>query len=205
MANVKKEIIEEIIKVAKRMDTLQMMNVYSGNISVYDDGLLYVTPTTKSKADYTPDMIAVIDDEGNQIAGTCKPTSEYKMHRAIYPLRDDIHAVIHTHSPFLTAFAVDSMPVKCDGYAEAIMLLGEVPVAPYGQPGTTEIYKGVEPLIQDHNVVLLENHGVLAVGDTLEKAAFRAEGAEAVAKVIAYAKLLGTPKPIPEEELAKLR
>ncbi len=202
---IKQEILDEIVEVAKRMDRLGLMNTYEGNISVKCDGLLYVTPTSKSKASLTPNMIAVIDQEGNQVAGDCKPTSEYKMHSNIYPMRDDIGAVIHCHSPFLTAYAICNMPLKSDCYPEAIMLLKDVPVAPYGKPGTDEIYAGVKPLIQNRNVVLLANHGVLAVGPNLLTAANRAEAAEEVAKVLTIASKIGTPCPLPPEELNRLR
>lgn len=203
MANVKVEIIDEIIEVAKRMDRLGLMNAFSGNISVYDDGLYYVTPTGKSKANYTRDMICVLDEEGNQIAGSYKYTSEFKMHRAVYPMRSDIKAVIHTHSPFLTAYAVASKDFIVDCYAEAIMM-GGAPVCAYGQPGTDAIYADVEGKIQNHNVVLLENHGVLAVGESLQSAANRAECFESAAKVVTIANLIGGAKPIAEDELKKL-
>ena len=204
MVNVKTEIIDEIIEVAKRMDRLGLMNAFSGNISVHDEGLYYVTPTGKSKANYTRDMICVLDEDGNQVAGSYKPTSEFKMHKGVYPMRSDIKAIIHTHSPFLSAYAVCGKDFMPDSYAEAIMMGGAV-VAPYGQPGTDAIYAGVEPLIQNHNCILLKNHGVLAVGESLTSAANRAECFEAAAKVMTIANMIGTPDPICEEELAKIR
>jgi len=203
MTEIKVEIIDEIIAVAKRMDDLRLMNPFSGNISVYDDGYYYVTPTSKSKATYTRDMICVLDSEGKQIAGSCKPSSEIKMHLGVYPMRSDIKAIIHTHSPFLTGYAICGKDFKTDSYAEAIMMGGAVLVH-YGQPGTDAIYAGIGDVINDYNCFLLKNHGVLTVGENLTSAANRAECFEAAAKVMTIAKLIGEPDPIPADELAKL-
>lgn len=202
---ISREVIEEIVEVAKRMDFLGMMNTYEGNISVKKDGLLYVTPTSKSKAKLTPEMVAVLNEDGEQIAGDCKPTSEYPMHKNVYTMREDIGAVIHCHSPYLTAYAICNKPLISDCYPEAIMLLKDVPVAPYGKPGTDEIYAGVRELIQTRNVVLLANHGVLSVGPTLLTACNRMESAEAIAKVLSIAEQIGTPQPLPAEEIERLR
>ena len=204
MSRIDMKVVEEIIEVAKRMDRLGMMNTFEGNISVKKDGLLYVTPTSHSKATLTPEMIAVLNEKGEQIAGECKPTSEYPMHSHVYLMRDDIGAVIHCHSPYLTAYAICNKPLYTDAYPEAIMLLKDIPVAPYGKPGTDEIYAGVKELIQDRNVVLLANHGVICVGPNLQRAAARMESAEAIAKIVTIATQVGTPCPLPPVEIERL-
>lgn len=200
-----KKIIKEILEIAKLMDEKGMVNTYEGNISVKKDNLIYITPSSKSKAKLTKKMIAVVDENGDQIYGEYKPSSEFPMHSHTYLMRDDINAIIHCHSPFLTAYAICNKKVITKCYPEMIMLLKDIPVAPYGKPGTNEIYSGVEPLIKDRNVILLANHGVLCVGPNLATVFNRLESAEAIAKVLTIAEKIGKPVELPEKELARLK
>ena len=200
-----KKIIKEILEIAKQMDEKGMVNTYEGNISVKKDNLIYITPSSKSKAKLTKNMIAVVDENGDQIYGDFKPSSEFPMHSNTYLMRDDINAIIHCHSPFLTAYAICNKKVETKCYPEMIMLLIDIPVAPYGKPGTNEIYSGVEPLIKNRNVILLANHGVLCVGPNLATVFNRLESAEAIAKVLTIAEKVGKPVELPEKELARLK
>lgn len=196
-------VIKEIIDVAKRMDEKTLVNTYEGNISIKKDDLIYITPTQRSKASYTDEMIAVIDEDGNQISGECKPSSEFPMHKNVYSMRNDINAIIHCHSPYLTAHALCNKPLFCRSYPEMISLLKDVPIAPYGKPGTDEIYQGIKPLIQERNLILLANHGVLCVGPNVFTALNRLEAGEAIAKVLTIAESIGTPIDLPEYEIAR--
>ena len=196
-------VIHEIIAVAKRMDDKNLVNTYEGNISIKKDGLIYITPTQKSKASYTDNMIAVIDEDGNQVGGDFKPSSEFPMHSHVYLMREGINAIIHCHSPYLTAYAICNKPLTSKAYPEMLGLLKDVPVAAYGKPGTDEIYQDVKPLIQDRNLVLLANHGVLCVGPNLFTTLNRMEAAEAIAKVLTLANTVGTPADLPDSEIAR--
>ncbi len=198
------EVIEQMIRYGARMDALGLVDAFSGNLSVLHDGLLYVSPTGKSKATYTYDSISVMDPQGRQVHGKYAPTSEYKMHRAVYGMRGDIGAVVHTHSPYLTAYAIRGKPVSSKAYTGLMMIFGEIPVLPYGQPGTEKIYAGLEELLQTHHAVLLQNHGALLVGRDLEQAVNRAEAAESIAKTVFLSELMGGGTPLSDEEIAKI-
>ncbi|MBR3355445.1 MAG: class II aldolase/adducin family protein [Oscillospiraceae bacterium] len=201
---INRAIIDQMIRLAARMDSLGLVDAFSGNLSVMDNGLLYVSPTGKSKATYTTDSVAVIDSCGNQIHGLFAPTSEYKMHRAVYSMRDDIGAVVHTHSPYLTSYAIRGKPVFSKAYTGLMMIFGEIPVLPYGQPGTDKIYEGLQELLQTHHAVLLKNHGALVVGKDLEQAVNRAEAAESIAKTVFLSEMFGEPTALPDTEIAKI-
>jgi L-fuculose-phosphate aldolase len=202
---ISQEAMNDIIESAHMMETKELMNAFEGNISVKRDGLLYITPTGKSKALLTPSSIAVIDEEGNQIAGDFKPSSEYPMHSGIYALREGVGAVAHAHTPYLTAYAICNKEFTCNCYPEFMAHFKEIKVAPYGAPGTQDIYTGVGPIIKDHYVVLLANHGVLAIGSTALKACNRLDAAEASAKLMAIVHQIGTPVPLPESEIKRIR
>jgi L-fuculose-phosphate aldolase len=207
MHRIKPEIIEEIIYIGKEMDRKGMVNAYEGNISYKDreEGLMYITPSGKRKIELVPDMIAVIDGEGHQIAGKFKPSSETPMHTRSYELRPDANACIHCHSPYLTAYALCRKPVVCNCYSEFIMLTGgDIPVVPYGKPGTLEIVEKLGPFIKRRNIVLLANHGSLCVGPDLKTAFNRLDSAERIAMILSYAKRVGEPQDLDDYEIARL-
>lgn len=194
-------LIHEVIQVAKRLDSKSLVNTFEGNISTKRDGLLYITPTTRNKGLLTEEMIAVIDKNGKQISGNCKPTSELPMHTQTYLMRDDIGGVIHCHPPFLTAYALCNKPVETKAYPEMMGNFTRFEVAPYGRPGTDDIYKGVTPLIQRHqDIVLLGNHGVLVVGKTVTDAMNKLEAAEAITKVVFLSNILGKQVDLSKDE-----
>lgn len=195
-----KELINRVLTVAKRLDEKNLVNTFEGNISAKKDGLIYITPTTKNKALLTEEMIAVIDEDGKQIGGNCRPTSELPMHIDTYKIRGDIGGVVHCHPTFLTAHAICNKPVETKGYPEMMANFKVFEVAPYGRPGTEEILKGAIPIFEHSDVVLLGNHGVLAVGRTVEDAMNKVEAAEAITKALYYANLVGTPMDLSEDE-----
>lgn len=160
------EIKKDIVEVAQMMNRKGLVGAYEGNISVKDEGRLYLTPSGQSKELLSEGKIIVTDLEGKLLEGQLKPTSETPMHTKCYQLRPDINAVVHCHAPYATAFAQACIPIENRVSPEFMMLFGKVPVVPYGRPGTLHIIDGLEDYIKDYDVVLLANHGVLAVGKT---------------------------------------
>lgn len=195
-----RELINRVLEVAKRLDEKNLVNAFEGNISAKKDGIVYITPTGKNKALLTEDMIAVIREDGTQIGGNCRPTSELPMHLETYQIRPDIGGVVHCHPTFLTAHAICNKPVETKGYPEMMANFKVFEVAPYGRPGTEEILKGAIPIFEHSDVVLLGNHGVLAVGSTVEDAMNKVEAAEAITKALYYAQALGQPVDLDETE-----
>jgi L-fuculose-phosphate aldolase len=196
--------IEEVIEVAKRLDDKGLVNAFEGNISIKRDGLLYITPTGKSKATLTPEKICVIDEDGKQIGGIFEPTSELKMHRAVYGMRDNIGGVVHAHPPFMTAYAMAGIPIQSKCHAEMIWDHKVIEIAPYGRPGSDAIYAGVKPILdKGRDILLLSNHGVLSVGTDVFAALNKLESVENAAKILTIAKFVGDGKyaDLPDEEV----
>ena len=127
------DVFAEIIDIGAKMEENKLVNSAEGNISIKRDGLLYITPSRHSKKTLTNDVIAVIDEDGNQIWGSMKPSSETPMHRAAYGIHEGTNAVIHCHAPYLTAYAICNMPLKFDCHPELICHLKDIPCAPYPQ------------------------------------------------------------------------
>lgn len=200
-------VIQDIIDVAKRLDDKGLVNAFEGNVSVKKDGYLYITPSGKSKVTLTPEKICVFDETGKQISGIYEPSSELKMHRAVYEMRDNIGGVVHAHPAFLTAYAMCGKPLESKCHAEMIWDHKVIEVAPYGRPGSDDIYKGVKPILdKGRDLLLLANHGVLSVGTDVFAALNKLESVENAAKILTIAKIVGDGKyaDLPEEEVQVL-
>ena len=116
------------------------------------------------------------------------------MHLRIYALRPDVRAVCHAHPPVATGFATAGRPLDSAVLGEAVILLGAVPLAPYGAPGTHDLPDSIAPFIPHANAVLLANHGVVAFGGDLRTAVERMELVEHSARVVLVAELAGGAK-----------
>jgi len=197
--------IREVMAVSKRLDEKGMVNAFEGNISAKSkkDGYIYITPTGKNKALYSEDMIAVIDENGEWIGGTSKPTSELPMHFNTYKMRDGkgIGGVVHAHPTFLTAYSLCLKEVETRAYPEMMGNFRKFQVAPYGRPGEPDIYEAAAPYFEaGQDIVILGNHGVLVVGDTTTDAMNKLEAAESIAQTLYYANQIGQQQDLDPKE-----
>jgi L-fuculose-phosphate aldolase len=177
----------------------------SGNLSVrLDSERLLVTPTGVSKGLVKSADMVVVDLDGRLLAGSRKVTSELPMHLAIYRERADVSAVVHSHPPISTAFACSGRALDQILCQEAIMTVGVVPLAAYATTGTTEVAESMQPFLQGHEAILLENHGVVSFGETLGEAFMKMETVEHLAHVALVAYQLGTARPLGEVRVQQL-
>ncbi len=195
---------QTIVEIAKIMDQKNLVNTYEGNLSIKQDDKILITPSGQSKASLTIEMIAVIDETGRQFEGRLRYSSEFLLHVAAYRYREDIRAAIHSHAPYLTSFALNNKPIESNAYPEMINLFGKIPVVPYGTPGTEEIAAEMGPFISQSNVVLLANHGVLAVGVDLYDAFNLTQAAESIAHILTLAHNLGEVRDLTPEQVARV-
>ena len=163
-----------------------LVNSLEGNLSVIDrqTGNIYITPSHKAKCFLTPEQICVVNSDGIQIGGTGKKSSEYFLHEAAYQARQDIGAVIHCHSPYLTAFAFAYRDFETDSNTFLHQLFGTIRCMPYGEHGTHGVHEGIEEALDGRPVALLGGHGVVCVGTDLEDAIGLMEAAENYAKTL---------------------
>lgn len=171
-----------------------------GNISVRVPGGLIVTP---SRVQYdlmeTSDFVTVSDD-GAVLAGTRLPSSETEIHRALMNKKQDVTAIIHSHSPYATAVSClhESIPPFVEDLVQIIG--GRVNCAPYVPAGQHKrIAEAVAGAIGEENAVLLANHGVICCGRTLDEAFVASQILEKAAMMMLAAGALGKVIPIPDE------
>ncbi len=206
VANRINDIKKEVVYYAKLMDEKGMVNTLEGNLSILDreTGELYITPSGTRKRFLDEDMIAVVKD-GEQIAGSVKRSSEYLLHEAALNARPDCNAVAHIHAPYLTAYAYCGKDISMKCSTTFALVFGEkIPCLPYGEAGTVHIADGIEEAIKNHDLVLLGNHGVVAVGKTMEDAVKIIEAAEEVLRIYHITQGIGEVKNIPEDKWLSL-
>ena len=176
-----------------------------GNLSVrLDERRILVTPSGKCKGRIAPEELLITDPCGDVVHGAGRPSSEMLMHLLFYRSRPDVHAICHAHPPTATGFAAARRALEAPVLPEIIVGLGKIPLASYGTPGTWEVCAGLEPLVQNYDAILLENHGVVTCGPDLETAFQRMETVEQFAKVMLTAELLGGAHLLPRAEVQKL-
>ena len=134
--------------------------------------------------------------EGKQIAGKRKRTSEILLHLAIYKARPDVKAVIHSHPPHATAFAIAGVELPTCIHPEAEVFLGAVKTAKYVTPGDTRLGESILPYVKDSNTILLQNHGMVLFEPDLEDAYYKLEIVDAYARILILAKQIGSIRPL---------
>ena len=167
----------------------------SGNMSAYcrAENIMYITPTSVRYETMKPDDVVAMRLDGTVLGGEKQPSSEWRMHAAVYRAFPDTGAVFHTHSPHATAFAVVHRPIPATLIEMHFFLGGDVPCAKYARPGTDAVGENAAAVLAGKGGCLLENHGVLVVGRDLDEAYLRAEYIEDAAKIYILANTLGTP------------
>ena len=193
----------EIIRVGRKLWERQYVDGNGGNISARL-GSRYVlcTPTMLSKGDLEPSDICFLDLEGNLLAGERSRTSELLLHLEIYKANERARAVLHCHPPYATAFALTGTVPPNGLIPEYEVFIGPAAVAPYETPGTQAFAETVLPFVQDHNTILLTNHGVVCWSDTVTHAEYLAEILDTYCKTYLIAKQIGEPLNfIPENKI----
>lgn len=201
------ELREEICDICHKMWQLGWVAANDGNVSAkLPDGTFLATPTGISKSFITPEKLVRIDSTGKVLEALegYKPSSEIKMHLKCYADRDDVGGVLHAHPPVATGFAVANKPLDEYSMIETVIAIGSVPVTPYGTPSTDEVPKAIEPYLQEHDVMLLQNHGALAVGSDVLTAYYRMETLELFAKISLNAHLIGGAQELSKENIDRL-
>ncbi|MEZ4462846.1 MAG: class II aldolase/adducin family protein [bacterium] len=179
---------------------------HEGNLTVrYANGRFLSTPTAFSKGDVRERDLIEVDAERNVVRGFRRPFSEFSLHLAAYAARPDVVAVIHAHPPAATAMSVIGRGLMRPIIAESVVSLGPVvPCSAFFLPGSSDESATVSQMAQRFDVFFLGNHGVLALGDSLEQAFLRLEYAEHLADIEARAIRIGEPRYLTWQQIQPL-
>jgi len=195
----------EITEAGRRLWRDGLVAHTDGNISVrLDDEWVLITPSGVNKGALKPHQILKVRLCDGSTDGNGKPSVETPIHIAIYRIRPDINAVVHAHPPYATAFAAAGIALTEPVFPEMIVRFGEIPLVPYATPGTDRLAELVAEAMKDHDAVLLQNHGAVTAGRTLEEACGLMEALEWTAKGLWLAKAMGNAIPLTPTEIARL-
>lgn len=186
---------EELVECCVRLLDKGLLTQTSGNLSVrLSRHTMAITPTSLEYDRMQPDDIVVCDMDGTVRRGTRSPSSETPLHAAVYQHRDDISAIVHTHSKNATTLAILGMPIPAVHYIIASLGTTTIPVAPYATYGTPELAASVRDTFEAPCLaVLIANHGMVAGGRTLKQAADGAETTEILADYYYRGLTVGQP------------
>ncbi len=201
-----KQARKAIIDIGQRMYVRNFVAANDGNISVKTgDNEVWATPTGVSKGYMKKKMLVKVDLDGNILEGTYKPSSELKMHLRAYQENEDIKAVCHAHPLICTCYAIAGLPLSAPVLAEAVITLGDVPVAPYAELGSKEVPEAIAPYCHTHNGVLLANHGAVTWAGEPYAAYYRLESMEYYANILLITdKILGRQNLLTDDQVQRL-
>jgi L-fuculose-phosphate aldolase len=201
-----REIREEIIRYGKKAVQSGLTRGTGGNLSVCDraSGIMAITPSGVDYFEIQPEQIVLIDVQSGKITeGGAVPSSECDMHRIFYKYREDIDAVIHTHTVFAATIAVLNWSLPPLHYLVAYAGT-DVRCAKYATYGAVALAKNAFEAMEGRKAVLLANHGLLAGGANLAEAFTVTEEIEFCCELYYRAKCIGEPVLLPREEMERM-
>jgi L-fuculose-phosphate aldolase len=189
---------ERIVAAARRLAGGGQVTGTAGNLSERAGSLVAVTPTGAALDLLTPEQIAVVDLDGEQVDGDLRPTSELGLHLGVYR-RYGAGAVVHTHPPYATALScvLDELPVI---HYQLLALGGPVRVAPYATFGTDELAEATLDALEDRAAALMASHGAIAHGPDLDTAMAQSALLEWGCTLYWRAAAIGTPRALDSDQ-----
>ncbi len=185
MSNTIEDISERIVKAGRELHAHGLVRGTSGNISARIPGTdaFLIKPSGTRMGSLKAEELVLVDLQGNKIRGELNVSMETPIHAAIYRVRKDVQAVVHTHPPTATAFGIantEILPLQIELF---MLLPNGVPVVPFKAPGSKALAEAVQKKIADYDALILENHGIVTVGSTIEAACSLSEMVEEGAKI----------------------
>ena len=195
----------EIVKYGRRLVDSKLTKGTGGNLSVFNraEQLMAISPSGIDYYETQPEDVVVLNLAGEIIEGDKKPSSEVDLHRIFYQGRDDLDAIIHTHTVYATTLSCLRWELPAVHYLIAIAGKN-VRCADYATFGTQELAENAFKAMKDRRAVLLANHGLVAGAETLEKAFSITEEIEYVAELYYRTKGMGEPVILDDEEMAHM-
>ncbi len=171
-----------------------LTTISGGNISCRDDhGVMWITPGGVDKGTITGDDIIAVHPDGS-ISGRHRPSLETAFHARLYEVRDDIKAVIHAHAPSLSSFCIARIPPDTACFPQIFQECGKAVMSGYKMPGSRDLAEAIAvQAAEGAHIILLDNHGALAVGGSLQQALQRFEAVDVCAASLCYGTLTGLP------------
>jgi L-fuculose-phosphate aldolase len=196
---------EELVATARRMSELGLTPGMSGNVSVRTSTGMLVTPSGMPYGELVPDDAVEMREDGSMRGGQRTPSTEWQLHRDIYGARQDVQAIVHTHSLFCTTISCLRREIPAIHYMVVLAGSDAIPCAEYATFGSAQLALNAVTALRGGNACLLANHGMIALGSSLAQALRLAAEVETLASQYWHAVQLGTPHVLDHEELTRVR
>ncbi len=194
---------QTIIDIACRLEKAGLNKVAAGNVSIRSGGRFLITPSGMPPGRLRPRDIVEVDFDGYW-EGDVAPSSEWRFHRDILALRPEFGAVVHTHAPFCTTLAVLRRDIPAFHYMVAMAGGKDIRCAPYATFGSQELSDHAVAALEGRKACLLANHGMIACGETAEKALSLAIEVESLAEQYWRALQIGEPVILDDAEMDRV-
>ncbi|NVM18954.1 MAG: class II aldolase/adducin family protein [Candidatus Lokiarchaeota archaeon] len=191
-----------VVRGAQEIYSKGLVEDGEGNVSVrINKNEILVTPTSTKYNLLNPELIVHMDLDGNVIGSGKIPSTEVKMHLAVYKDRPKVKCVIHNHSPYVSMLSVlrKSIPILME--QQLIFLGGKILCTEITKAHTDEMGTSALKALGRNNAAILANHGAIICGKSLDHTVRFSVVLEKMAKVYWGALQIGEPLPIPEKNL----
>jgi len=194
---------ELIVQYGKKLISSGLTTGTGGNLSIFnkEQGYLAITPSGIDYFKMLPEDVVIMDLNGKVVDGLLKPSSEYEMHAIVYRTRDDVAAMVHTHALYSTTISCLRWELPAVDYLVAHAGGKNIRCAEYATYGTKELAENAVKAMVGRKAVLLANHGINVVGQTLDEAFAITEQLEFCARLFWQAKSIGEPVILSDEEM----
>jgi L-fuculose-phosphate aldolase len=196
---------EELAYFMRRLYECGLTTCSGGNLSMrIDDEHVIITPSALDKRRIVAEQIGLMTMAGENLTPRLKASIEAEMHLLVYRARPEVRAIVHAHPVTATSFSAMKTRIDTTLTAEAYAVIGIPALSDYALMGTQGLAEKVAAAVRGADVVIMENHGILAVGPTLLKAFDRLEVLEAAAKMTIITTLMRSASPLTADRIAEL-
>jgi len=200
----KRDLRAALVKASKDLAAAGLNRGATGNVSVRSAQGFLVTPSGVATSALRASQMVPIAGDGIPEDKTWRPSSEWRMHFALYRAHPEIGAVVHAHPPYATALACAHRPIPAFHYMVALAGGHGIPLAPYATFGSEALSAAVVATLSECRACLLANHGMVAMGADLEAACRLAEEVEHLARVYLLTLQAGEPRILDDAEMTRV-
>jgi L-fuculose-phosphate aldolase len=196
---------KEVARFMRRLYRQCLTTTSGGNISCrISDDIVLITPSATDKGRMKWDEVGIITMNGENLTPDLKLSIETGMHLSVYRKKKQVSAIVHAHPLFASAFTAMNSDINTSLTAEARAICGDPAFVPYALMGTEDLAELVSDYISRSDILLLENHGILAAGSSLLQAFDRLEVLENAAKMTLIVEMRGGARPLSEEQISEI-
>jgi len=192
-----------LVCAARRLEPLGLATGTSGNLSVRVEGGMLITPSGIAYPSLQPEDMVLVSDAGAW-SHVLEPSSEWRMHQAVYRARPEAGAVVHGHPTYATVLAIRGLEIPPLHYMIAAAGGAPIRCAPYHTYGTEALSAAAVAALDGRKACLLANHGLLAFERDLDRAMWLAREVETLAQQYVMSLMLGGPKLLPMDEIDRV-